>query len=145
MNRQRIKPGQVIIHNLNRPLTDRLKSRKIAGPYIVTPSRPENDYFFYYDSDFALSLRTQFCDDIAQSIKHRGWFCDSFEDQTIRGIVAQLPKGRGFLAGWTMGESMGSVLERHIYPDGLSAALAADDIARYVAEREREYQEENES
>lgn len=87
------------------------------------------------------ALRWVWCDDIARSIRHTGWYTD--EDgaaDKIRGIVMRLPRSRGFLAGWSMGEGMASEIDRSIYDDELSAAMAADDCARYAAERQREYE-----
>lgn len=144
MNRQRINPGQRIIHNLTRPLSARLKSRKHCGPYIVTPPTAgrEDTRFFYMGSDFAPGLRARFCDEVAQSIQHTGWFTDEYgTGDTIRGLVFSLPHARGFLIGWTMGENMASVIDvSYIYDDETGAALAADSMAEHAAETEREYQ-----
>lgn len=90
-------------------------------------------------------LRWEWADNAAQSIHHTGWYTDEYGDgDTIRGLVFRLPHNRGFLAGWSMGEGMASIVAYEVYPDEVSAALAADDIARYAAEREREYREAEE-
>lgn len=113
-----------------------------TGPYYHAP-KPEaagTGRGFYLDSDGMPGLRWQWCDEVSgASIRHTGWFADECET-TIRGIVARLPKGRGFLAGWSMGESMASALEAEIYSDETEAARMADSLAESVAEREREYQ-----
>ena len=95
---------------------------------------------FYLDSDDMPALRWQWADEIAGSIRHKGWYCDEYQDQTIRGIVLRLPHGRGFLAGWSMGESMASEIDGEIHADETEAALMADERARCAAEREQEYQ-----
>ncbi len=87
----------------------------VTGPYYHAPRPIErgehHETFFYLESDFSPGLRWQYCDDVASSIDHFGWFTDEYGDgETIRGIVARLPKNRGFIAGWTMGEGMASGL-----------------------------------
>lgn len=112
--------------------------------YRTAPSPLPNDgKGFYMDSDFAPGLRWQWCDKVeGVRIEHQGWFTDSdFQDQTIRGVVFRLPHGRGFLAGWSMGESMASEVGRRIYQCERAAARAADRDAESVAGREREYQD----
>lgn len=106
---------------------------------------------FYLGSDFMPGLRWQWCDDVEGArIEHTGWFADEFGDIKIRGLVFRLPHGRGFLAGWSMGESMASEMHSYIWDNERDAAHAADnmardaadDMARDAAEREREYQDE---
>lgn len=111
--------------------------------YYANPSDHAKACGFYLASDFAPGLRWQWCDDVARSIRHTGWWTDEHGDSdTVRGIVARLPHGRGFLAGWSMGEGMASELEYTVYDDERDAAYAADSIAERVAERERDYQDE---
>lgn len=98
---------------------------------------------FYLNSDFAPGLRWQWADQVSGArIGHRGWYADDDQDATIRGIVLRLPKGRGFLAGWSMGEGMASATEGMIFEDECDAALYAEECARVAAESEREYQAE---
>lgn len=102
---------------------------------------------FYLNSDFMPGLRWQWCDEIdGASIHHTGWFADEHGDgDTIRGIVFRLPHGRGFLAGWSMGERMASAIDySRIYDDERDAARAADSMAESTAEREREYRANDE-
>lgn len=140
---QQMIRGVHIIHNLTRPLSARLETRKHCGPYYGAPSYSGIDKtrFFYLDSDFMPSLRWQWADDVVR-LNHTGWYCDDYQDQTIRGIVMRLPHERGFLAGWSMGESMTSEIELDIYPDQDSAAYAADSLAEHAAERQRDYERE---
>ena len=116
--------------------------RKCCGPYQFRidadqPTRPS-----YLDSDFFPGLRWKYADEVSRSIRHTGWFCDEYGDDTIRGLVLRLPKGRGFLAGWTMGEHMATEIDvSWIHDDEVEAARAADDMAERAAERNREYLE----
>lgn len=119
--------------------------RQIVGPYYHAP-KPENagkgKGFYIGDSSPIFDLRWKFCDEVEGShITHRGWWADDFQDTKIRGLVFRLPKGRGFLAGWTMGEGMASAIEGEVYDDEIDAARAADDLAERVADEEREFQE----
>lgn len=103
---------------------------------------PNNGKGFYLESDFAPGLRWQWCDKVEGVwINHEGWFSDTMQDQTIRGIVFRLPHGRGFLAGWSMGEHMASEVGRRVYSCEREAARAADREAESVAEAEREREE----
>lgn len=124
-------------------LAKRRASPPMTGPYTHAPTPNAGGAFFYLDSDFAPGLRWQWADDVdGASIGHTGWWTDPYGDgDSIRGIVLRLPRGRGFLAGWSMGESMASELETAtVYDDETGAANAADSLAESVAEREREYQ-----
>lgn len=140
VERESLYKGPKIVHNLLKPLTDRLKSRHVVGPYIIKPpaAGEDNHRFFYLESDFCPDLRYQWCDEITSSIQHTGWFIDDIQSDKIRGIVLRLNHGRGFLAGWSMGAGMASVLSVDIYDDELSAAYAADSMAEYAAEAELE-------
>jgi hypothetical protein len=120
----------------------------VCGPYYHAPKPGGGKGCgFYLESDGALSLRWQWADEVSEAhIKHTGWYSDEHGDsEKIRGLVFRLPKSRGFLAGWSMGEGMASALECDIYETEREAALAADSLAENVAEREREYQEEEEA
>lgn len=125
-------------------LHDYKTRQRLTGPYYQPAPRFAGDGAgFYLESDGAPGLRWYWCDELADGIRHTGWFADPYGDgDTIRGIVLALPHGRGYLAGWSMGEGMASTLEPEIYDDEISAALAADSLAEYAAERERTYQEE---
>lgn len=97
----------------------------------------------FYLGDTGSFNRWIWCDQadgVSRSIQHKGWYCDNFQYQTIRGIVVRLPHNR-FLAGWSMGEGMASCVDGDIYDDERSAALAADSLAERAAEDEREYRE----
>lgn len=118
----------------------------LTGPYYHAP-RPKQETGgrgFYLESAGAPGLRWNWCDEVEGSrVDHTGWFTDDHGSAyKIRGIVLRLPKGRGFLAGWSMGENMASSLDCDIYDDEIDAARAADSMAENVAEAEREYQDD---
>ncbi|MFK4131963.1 hypothetical protein ACI2KR_06665 [Pseudomonas luteola] len=120
----------------------------VTGPYYCAPQPNRDDFGCYLDSDFCPSLRWQWASDAYSSIDHTGWFLSQHCDEKVQGIVLRLPKSRGFLAGWSMGESMASSIDiSTIYEDEESAALAADDLAKDIAEnaQQEEYEHEEEA
>jgi hypothetical protein len=66
------------------------------------------------------------------------WTTAHGDGDNLTPVVARLPSGRGFLAGWTMGEGMAVSFESSIYLDATDAAHAAHSIADSAAEDERE-------
>lgn len=90
-------------------------------------------------------LRWQWCDECDDAPNHvrrnNGWYADpNGMGETIRGIVLRLPRSRGFLAGWSMGEGMASTVDGELHATERDAARAADQMAEHAAEDEREYQ-----
>lgn len=132
------------------PLSERLiefkknptRSLRLYGYRQDKPGVNPNGKMFYLDSDFMPQLRWIWADKVEYShIDHRGWFTDEYGDgDKIRGLVFRLPHNRGFLAGWSMGESMCGEVDYTIYDDEVQAARNADSMAERVAEREQEYQ-----
>ena len=120
----------------------------VCGPYFHAPKPGGGKGVgFYLESDGSIALRWQWVDKvIGARIEHTGWYSDEHGDsEKIRGLVLRLPKSRGFLAGWSMGEGMGSALDPDIYATEREAARAADSLAEDVAKREREHQAEEEA
>lgn len=117
--------------------------RKCCGPYQFRADADSEYRFAYLNSDFFPGLRWEYADEIApRAIRHTGWYCDEYQDETIRGIVLRLPKGRGFLAGWTMGKGMATEIDvSWVHEDEIEAARAADERAERAAERMREDQQ----
>lgn len=138
------KLGELPRGSLAQRLTRFHQPRLTGGYFQNVPgeirSRSDCEKMFYLDSDFMPGLRWQWCDEVAhRTIRHHGWFCDEFQDSTIRGLVMRLPANRVFLAGWSMGEGMISCADYSArYVDALSAALAADSWAERVAEDMRD-------
>jgi len=109
-----------------------------VGPYRFRADADGETVSFYLDSDFAPGLRWEWADEIAD-LGHTGWFSDPYGDfETIRGLVMRLPGGRGFLAGWSMGEGMCGGVDRYVFDDETDAAYAADSMAEHIAELNRE-------
>ena len=143
---------EIVMIDYGRPLAARLASRKYCGPYRWTPAAPGTGRGFYSGSSAldmdargsSFRLRIEDANDHIRDRRNqiRGYYCDPDCIDTLQPIIARLPRGRGFLAGWTMGAGMCASLEGDIYPDAESAASAAHCAAEYAAEREREYQEE---
>jgi hypothetical protein len=136
------------VHDLAKPLRQRLESRQYAGPYYFTPAKPGTGRGFYQAShglacDRAGStfrLRLELANDhlSGRIALTRGYYCDLHQDSTLTPIIARLPHGRGFLAGWTMGAGMVASLDATIWESEREAAMAAHDMAERDAERERE-------
>ena len=99
----------------------------VCGPYYHAPKPDSNNgASFYLESDGMPQLRWQWCDEVLPSIRHTGWYLDEHGDsEKIRGIVMRLPRSRGFLAGWSMGEGIASAVEYDIYDDAQDAARVA--------------------
>ncbi len=136
------------VWNLHRgPWKKRLERRRnscTGWGYYHAP-RPlesgDNSMSFYLNDHGMPSLRWTWCDKVpGVGIKHTGWCCDVDNYLTIRGIVLRLPKSRGFLAGWSMGESLISNVDYYVFESERDAAHCADSMAENAAEREKEYQ-----
>ncbi len=119
-------------------LARRLEKRRngCTGEYYHSP-KPGNrgGIGFYLGSDSPFTLRYE--------LSGRS-FCAGLEygDDSITGIVFRLPRGRGFLAGWTMGENMASTVDyAPIFDSADGAMRCADSMAESAAESERDYQE----
>lgn len=69
-----------------------------------------------------------------------GYYSDEYGIDTLRPAIARLPGGRGFLAGWTMGEGMVTSFDADVIETAEDAAMQAHDIAERAAEDERAYQ-----
>lgn len=121
--------------------------RKVCGGYYHAPLPNSNNGRGFYLSDAGQPFtRWQWADDVEGAhISHSGWFTDDYGDsEKIRGIVILLPHGR-YMAGWSMGEGMASTIEPGVFDDIVDAARVADSIAENAADREREYQAQQET
>jgi len=142
----------IALLDYGRPLADRKAARRHVGPYKWRPSAPGKGRGFYSGSHAltmdprgsSLALRLEDANDHLRDRRRfvSGYYADDYQDATLEPIIARLPSGRGFLAGWTMGANMCGSLGPEVYADSESAASAAHDAAEYAAERERERQSE---
>lgn len=140
-----------------RSLADRAKSRKVCGPYLWTPSDrrrgttrnlPLAGRGFYQASKglrvdergSTFDLRLDYANTHhPMNWRRNGAFSHDGHD-TFTAIVARLPNGRGFLAGWTLGAGMCATLDGTIWADIEDAARAAYDAAERACEDDAAYQ-----
>lgn len=140
------------VHDFSRPMRQRLESRKHCGPYYWTPTKPGAGRGFYQSSKglhcdkagATFDLRLEEANDHLQGsrLSHiTGYYCDRDGDgDTLQPIIARLPRGRGYLAGWTMGAGMCAAIDCGIYATPEDAAHAAHSKAEYDAEESRDRQ-----
>ena len=144
----------IVMLDYARPLSARLEARKHAGPYHWTPTKPGTGRAFYQAQDGL------FCDPRGSTFDLRldyatthwsswrtpaSYHCEMEGDTVLTPIVARLPRGRGFLAGWTMGRGMCAELDGTIHETIEEAARMAHEEARIAAERQREFEEEEQA
>lgn len=120
------------------------------APKPLTRDTQETAFYLGGDGtngDFQPGLRWEWCDEVESvRINHTGWWTDDYEQDKYRGMVFRLNHGRGFLAGYSMGEGMISFIEYDtVYANENRAAHAADELARYAAEKERACREAEEA
>lgn len=90
--------------------------------------------FRWHESPTDHFRKVGFADEVV-SLNHTGWYVDTFQDGTTRGIVFQLPNNRGFIAGCTDPHNDGPcILELETIEDKRSAAFRADRIAQLYGE-----------
>lgn len=140
--------GPIFTHGFgtHRPgLKERLKMRKHGGPYQWMPAKPGLGRGFYQSSDgldcdnadSTFRLRLQDATTYLRGSRYHGisgYYVDKFMEETLKPIVALLPHGRGYLAGWTMGPGMCGTIAPEIHLAKRDAAIAAHELARYDAE-----------
>lgn len=131
-------------------LRERLEMRKTCGPYQWTPTTPGKGRGFYSSSrnqlemgDATFRLRLELANDHLRGrlARTNGYYCDLDGDTTLTPVIARLPHGRGFLAGWTMGAGTCGALDAYVYSDVRDAAGAAHQMAENDAEAQREYED----
>lgn len=126
------------VENVKNILRKRL-SHTPCGPYYHAPipNRPSRMGIGFYmaSSSVAVGAYTMGDGCIDLRIEEAGGGYSHNDGHTsFSGIVARLPKGRGFLAGWTMGEGMLSCLDGTIYADEYDARCAAKNEAEHACE-----------
>jgi hypothetical protein len=146
--------GHLPLRNFARPIRERNSGP--CGPYYFTPgklitdarSAPEGFGGYLNKRADEISegsftrLRVKRADEIIR-LDHTGWYADDDGiGDTMFGVVATLPRSRGFLAGWSLGAQMATSFSRTIYETAEEAARAADREAEHASERERDYQRE---
>ncbi len=138
------------VHDFSVPMRKRYDSRKVVGPYEMRPASPRDESLGFYmasrhfamaDHGAKIDLRIE---DAGATVWNRttAYWADDEGFTKFHPIIARLPHGRGFLAGWTMGKGMCASLDRDIIEDEEDARNAAHSIAENAAEAEREFQAE---
>lgn len=137
---------EIVMIPYDTPLRRRLESRRYCGPYTRTPTEPGQGRGFYqssrglevdkHGSTFRLRLEKAGMH-VASGRLRRGGYSTSAGDCFVP-IIARLPRRRGFLAGWTLGEGMCGSLEPEIYNEAREAANRAYDAAMDAATREED-------
>lgn len=125
--------------------TMRKHARK--GAETIDTGKQNGEPVFYY---FGELLPEQWCDEVARSINHTGWFTnpdgETYRDGSgkARGIVVTLPVRPSFpdgvfLAGYVYGDSGERVVWPDCFNDADDCARTADGYAETFAEKEREH------
>ena len=76
-------------------------------------------------------------------LQHTGWFTDSYQEETVIGIIASLTHGR-YIAGYRWTSNDERVYFGEIFIDETEAAQMADEHARVFAEHCRDSEETEE-
>lgn len=147
---------EITLHDYRASLHKRRQDRLFCGPYRWRPAKPGSGTGFYSASgdmlrmdrhgsrlDLRLSLANDMLVSYSRLRNTLAYWADDDGSTTLTPIVARLPHGKGFLAGWSMGAGMCGTLDGHIHHDEQEAAWAAHALAEADAEREREYREEH--
>jgi hypothetical protein len=128
--------NEITLIDFGRPLARRMAARRYCGPYKWMPSEPGRGRGFYmaqagFEMDRAgSSLRLRL------EAAGAPWRYD--EGCEFIPVIALLPSGRGYLAGWTMGAGMVGMLDATIWARSDDACDAAKEEARIACEREAE-------
>lgn len=155
-------PARITMIDYARPLAERAKRRTLCGPYTWTPverclpngrNAPFNGRGFYQASKglqmdargSSFDLRLDYANTHAPYQRRGAGPFTSENGQDYTAIIARLPHGRGYLAGWTMGNGMCASLDGHVWTDIEDAARAAIDEARQAAEDDVWLSEEEEN
>jgi hypothetical protein len=141
---------EIVMIDYSKPLAKR--KRKHAGPYRWTPqqrkpgTRHPGRAFYQHSRYMAVDshgstfdLRLDYANTHAPvNWRRSGTFSNPDGNYEYVAIIARLPSGRGFLAGWTMGNGMLASLDGTIYETIEDAASAAYDEAERACKAEQE-------
>ena len=87
----------------------------------------------WYAHEGAQFPREEYADECYRGIRHKGWFTDTYEKETARGLVVKLPHGR-FIAAYEESANYERVYFPELFADETDAARAADGHAERFAE-----------
>ena len=144
--------SSISLHDFSAPLSRRVIRRKTTGPYQFFPTNAGRTQFRGFYSSLRsplvmdragspIRLRLEFANDWLPRhprfpVGYRA-SSDEFSD-LYQPIIARLPHGRGYLAGWTLGAGMLGTLESRIYSSLEEAAWSAHELAGDQADEDRE-------
>lgn len=102
-----------------------------CGPYQCRQFATDAELSFYQDDSATMP-----------GLRYETGRAFAYDDcEPLAAFVFRLPHGRGFLAGWSMGDGMAAMVSRDIIADERDAMARAEDMADAAALRESEYQE----
>lgn len=145
----------IILRDFARPIRER--HSKHVGPYyfgpLQSPPKRSEGWASYEkfckceksgETNTTFRLRIKYADIYLRD--HRlgsiqGYWVTDDCDESIVPVVLLLPKGRGYLSGWSMGDGMCCGVEPELYSDPQEAAIMAHQEAERVADRCREDEE----
>lgn len=125
----------------------RLMNRRLGSGNPKDPWNPLHNGKRWCEDIHNCGLRVKGAAHDIINLRHTGWYSDDMQDETMHGVVLQMPASKeGFcryLAGRSDPDNDGAALIDFStwYDDLDDAARAADDMAEHDAEQEREYQE----
>lgn len=102
-----------------------------CGPYQCRQFATDDELSFYQDDSATMP-----------GLRYETGRAFAYDDcEPLAAFVFRLPHGRGFLAGWSMGDGMAAMVSRDIIADERDAMRRAESMADAAALRESEYQE----
>lgn len=113
-----------------RAMRKKREQRRHTGGYYHAPTPNQARGWGFYDVGW-----DEGCGFNLRLIRGDG-FTNWGTGQEFIPIVARLPHGRGFLAGWTLGEHMAASLDARIFDDEDDAMRAAEDEARTACDED---------
>ena len=87
----------------------------------------------WYSVDGAQFPREEYADECYRDTRHKGWFTDTYQEETARGLVVKLPHGK-FIAGYEWSANGERVYFPEIFTDESDAARRAGGHAERFAE-----------
>jgi hypothetical protein len=138
---------RIVLRDMTVPV--RQRHNEHCGPYYWTPKPFQRGQHtgrgFYMGANGEMdragsSIRLRLETVLDRFGRERAW-AHEYSDTPFCAIIARLPRGRGFLAGWSLGDGMCASLDGAVYREEYQAAHAACNEAEAACERDLEDQE----
>lgn len=135
---------EIVLRPLNLPLAARKASHgSCCGPYRWRVPQPDKagkgQGYYAADDDGTPDNAAQFfLRAVDLPNRRRAGYTTDDGFTTYQPVVLRLPRGRGFLAGWTMGKGMASSFDGQIHETVEGAHDAADNEAMRACEDDEE-------